>query len=43
MEAAEIQPETVKQMRVEVLVPSRKAKVCVTTLEEQVYELDWTV
>ena len=30
-------------MRVEVLVPSQRAKVNLVTLEEQAYELDWTV
>jgi len=43
LEAAEIQPDMVKMLQVEVLEPSQHAKVTLTTLEETIYELDWTV
>ena len=43
IEAAEIQPDTVISMQVEVLSPARQARVILVTLENQAFELDWTI
>lgn len=42
-EAAEIQPDSVKSLSLDVIEPAMHARVTLVTLEEQTYELDWTV